>query len=167
MGRTQYILLICDDFSRFTSTYFMRQKSDTVALFEQFLADECVIGNPSAVEVVRSDEGGELKGGFEKLCRRHNIRQTFTAADSAKSNGVAGCHIAMVESAGRAAQVQSHFLVDTKFRLVAHCGLNAAIGRAMRSTVREVVLMGGINHRSKCVLLRDNRARSFSLSQGT
>ncbi|CAM9871733.1 unnamed protein product, partial [Ascophyllum nodosum] len=34
----RYMLLICGDFSRFTWPYFMRQKSDTVALFEQFLA---------------------------------------------------------------------------------------------------------------------------------
>ena len=77
------MLLICDDFSRFTWTYFMRQKSDTVALFEQFLADERVAENTSAVEVVRSDEGEECKEDFAKLCRRHNIRQEFTTADSA------------------------------------------------------------------------------------
>ena len=34
IGGRRYMLLICDDFSRFTWTYFMRQKSDTVALFE-------------------------------------------------------------------------------------------------------------------------------------
>ena len=116
----------------------MRQKSGTVALFEKFMADECVTGNPSAVEVVRLDEGGELKGGFEKFCRRHNIRQTFTIAGSSKSSGVAGCHIAMVESAGRAAQVQAKSLFrGYKFRLVAYCNLHATVGRAMRSTVRE------------------------------
>ena len=71
----RYMLLICDDFSRFTWTYFMRLKSDTVTLFEQFLADERVAGIPSAVEVVRLDEGGEFKEDFAKLYRRHNIRQ--------------------------------------------------------------------------------------------
>ena len=57
------MLIICDD-SRFTWTYVMRQKYDTVALFEQFLADERVTETPSAeppVEVVRSGEGGEFK----------------------------------------------------------------------------------------------------------
>ena len=42
----------------------MRQKSDTVALFEQFLVDKRVAGNSSAVKGVRSDEGQELKGDF-------------------------------------------------------------------------------------------------------
>ena len=89
----------------------MRQTSDTVALFGQFLADERVAGTPSAVEVVRSDEGGEFKGDFAKLCRRHSNRQEFTTAESAKLNGVAGRHIAMVESASSmAAQVQAKSL---------------------------------------------------------
>ena len=74
IGGKRYMLLICDDFSHLTWTYFMRQKSDVFTLFEQFLADERVAGIPSAVEVVRSDEGGKLIGDFAKLCRRHNIR---------------------------------------------------------------------------------------------
>ena len=104
------MLLICDDFSRFSWTYFMRQKSDVVALFQQFLADERVAETPSAVEAVRLDEGGEFKGGFAKLCRRQNIRHEFTTADSAKFNGVAERHIAMIESAGMAAEVQAKSL---------------------------------------------------------
>ena len=104
------MLLICDDFSRFTWTYFMRQKSDAFTLFEQFLADERVAGIPSPVEVIRFDEGGEFIVDFAKLCRRHNIRQEFPTADSAKFNGVAERHIAMIESAGMAAQVQAKSL---------------------------------------------------------
>ena len=110
IGGKRYMLLICDDFSRFTWTYFMRQKSDAVTLFEQFLADERVTVIPSAVEVVCSDEGGEFKGDFAKLCRRYNIRQKFTTADSAKFNGVTERHIAMIESAGVTAQVQATLL---------------------------------------------------------
>ena len=104
------MLLICDDFSRFTWAYFMRHKSDTVAHFDHFLAYKRVAGTPSAVEVLRSDEGGEFKEDFAKLCRRHNIRQEFTTADSAKFNGVAERHIAMIASAGMAAQVQAKSL---------------------------------------------------------
>ena len=84
----------------------MRQTSDTVTLFEQFLSDERVAGIPSAVEVVRSGEGEEFRGGFAKLCRRHNIRQEFTNADSTEFSGVAERHIAMIKPAGMAAQVQ-------------------------------------------------------------
>ena len=65
---------------------------------------------PSAVEVIHSDEAGEFKGDFAKLCRRRNIRQEFTTADSAKYNAVAERHIAMIKSAGMAAQVQAKSL---------------------------------------------------------
>ena len=91
--------------------------------------------------MVRLDEGSEFKGDFAKLCRRYNIRQEFTTVDSAKFNWVAERHIAMVESADMAAQKQSTFFVDSKFRLVADCDLHATIGRAMRSTVQQPVPM--------------------------
>ena len=66
-----------------------------------------MVGTPSAIEeVVSLDEGGEFKGDFAQLCRRLNICQEFTTVDSAKFNAVAERHIAMVESAGMAAQVQ-------------------------------------------------------------
>ena len=110
IGGKWYMLLICDDSSHFTWTYFMRQKSDVVTLFEQFLADEHVAGIPSAVEVRHSVKGGEFKEDFAKLCRRYNIRQEFTTADSAKFNGVAERHIAMVKSASMTAQVQAKSL---------------------------------------------------------
>ena len=84
----------------------MRQTSLTIALFEQCLTDERVAGTPSAVEVAPLDDGGEFKGDFEKLFRKNEIRQGFATADSAQFNGVAKRHIAMVESAGMAAQVQ-------------------------------------------------------------
>ena len=91
------MLLICNDFSRFTWTYFMRQKSDTVALFEQFWVDERVAGTPSAVEVVRSDGGGEIKGDFAKLYGRHNVRQEFTTAGIVQFSGVAERHTAVAD----------------------------------------------------------------------
>ena len=59
IGRKRYMLLICDDFSRFAWTYFMRQNSDTVALCEQFLADKRMAGTPSAIEVVRLDDNSK------------------------------------------------------------------------------------------------------------
>ena len=33
------MLLICDDYSRFTWVYFLRSKSETVVYFKQFLSD--------------------------------------------------------------------------------------------------------------------------------
>ena len=72
------MLLICNDFSRFTWTYFMRQKSDTVALFEQFWADERVAGTPSAVEkwYVR------MREGRSKEILQNSVRGTTSARSS-------------------------------------------------------------------------------------
>ena len=155
--------------SRVSSERTLCVKNRIQLLFlSSFLADEHAAGTPSAVEVVRSDEGEELKGNFAKLCRGHNIRQEFTTVGSVKFYGVSEHHMVMVESAGLAAQVQvSHFSVGSKIRLVADYGLNVTIGRATRSAVRQLVLMSGMKRRSKCVLVRYHRARSFSSSQGT
>ena len=60
IGGNRYMLLICDDFSRFTWTYFMRQKSDTVAILEQFLADARVAGNlreGNSKDILKNSEG--------------------------------------------------------------------------------------------------------------
>ena len=53
----------------------MRQKSDTVACFEQCLTVERLSGTPGAIEAVNFDEGGEFKRNFAKLCRKYSIGQ--------------------------------------------------------------------------------------------
>ena len=67
----------------------MCHKSDVAELFEQFLADTRADGAPSKVVIVRSDGGGEFRGGkFGGLCRSRGIKQEFTTADSPQLNGV-------------------------------------------------------------------------------
>ena len=62
---------------------------------------------PLEEEEIRIDAVDGFRGDFAKLRRSHSIRQEFTTSDSAKFNGVAERHVAMVESAGIAAQVQA------------------------------------------------------------
>ena len=77
-GGKKYMLLICDDYSRFTWVYFLRSKSEAVVYFKQFLSDVRATGTPSTVEIVRSDKGGEFsKGNFPKMCRDRNIRHNL------------------------------------------------------------------------------------------
>ena len=146
----------------------MRQNSDTVALFEQFLAEERMTETFSAVEVERLDEGEEFKGDFAKLCRRHNIHQEFTTPDSAKFNGVAERHIAMVESAGMAAQVQAKLLFrgfqipsDSRFWSARNCWACYALN--CTATSANV----GNTSPFEMRLVLYHRARSLSSSQGT
>jgi len=111
LGRKRYTLIVRDDFSRYTWVYFIRQKSDAAELFEQFLADSRADDVPSKVVIVRSDGGGEFRGGkFGDLCRTRGIKQEFTTADSPQFNGVAERALGLIETAAMAGRIQAREL---------------------------------------------------------
>ena len=49
LGGKEYILLVKDDYSRFSSMYFMRSKSEVSNYFKQYLAYHRFSGTPSPV----------------------------------------------------------------------------------------------------------------------
>ena len=65
IGGKEYMLLVKDDFSRFSAVYFMRSfmrsKNGVSKYFKQYLADHRFSGTPSPVETVRTDDGAESK----------------------------------------------------------------------------------------------------------
>ena len=80
------MVVVRDDFSRFTRVFFLRTKDETVTYFSKYLAEIA----PSKSKVVRSDGGGEFsKGSFGALCTTEKIKQGFTTADSPQYNRVA------------------------------------------------------------------------------
>ena len=90
LERKRYTLIVRDDFSRCTWVYFMRHKLDAAEMFEQFLVYTRADGVPSKVVIVRTDGGGEFRGGkFGGLCRSRDTKQKFTTTDSPQFNGVA------------------------------------------------------------------------------
>ena len=100
------MLLVKDDFSRFSAVYFMRSKSEVSKYFKQYLADHRFSGTPSPVETVPTDDAAEFKSGyFADLCRERGIRQEFTTANSPQFNGLTERGIAMIESTGKAALI--------------------------------------------------------------
>ena len=104
MGGKEYMMIVRDDYSRFTRVFFLRTKDETATYFSKYLAEIA----PRKGEVVRSDGGGEFsKGVFGALCTAEKIRQEFTAADSPQYNGVAERQIAIIEAAGLAARIQA------------------------------------------------------------
>ena len=106
LGRKRYTLIVREDFSRYTWVYFMRHKSDAAEMFEQFLADTRTDGVPSKVVIVRSDGGGEFRGGkFGELRRSRGIKQEFTTADSPQFNGVAEPALGLIETAATAGRI--------------------------------------------------------------
>ena len=112
-GGKEYIMMIVrDDFSRFTRVIFLRTKDETATYFSKYLAEIA----PRKVEVVRSDGGGEfLKGAFGALCTTEKTRQEFTTADSPQYNGVAERQIAIIEAGGLAARIQAAAKYPTSF----------------------------------------------------
>ena len=80
-------------------------------MFEQFLADTRADGAPSKVVIVRTDGGGEFRGGkFRDLCRSRGIKQEFTTADSPQFNGIAKRALGLIETAAMAGRIQAHEL---------------------------------------------------------
>ena len=72
MGGKEYMIIVRDDFSRFTGVFFLRTKDERATYFSKCLAEIA----PRKVEVVRSDGGGEFsKGAFGALCTTEKIRQ--------------------------------------------------------------------------------------------
>ena len=58
-GGKRYMMIIRDDFTRFTWLKFLRNKLDAADAFKEFLADTRTEGD---VEIVRSDGGGRVSG---------------------------------------------------------------------------------------------------------
>ena len=101
-------MLINDDFSRFGSTYFTKQKSNAGATFKRFLNDIRDSTKPSVVECVRSDGGGEFDvGAFRELCEERGIQREFTTPDTPQLNGVVERGLAIVEKAAQAACLEA------------------------------------------------------------
>ena len=69
LGGKHYAMIVRDDYSRESWLYFLRRKSDSDSAFNRFLANVRADGFPSAVHIVRSDNGGEFFGSkFRTVC---------------------------------------------------------------------------------------------------
>ncbi|GJR71520.1 retrovirus-related pol polyprotein from transposon TNT 1-94 [Tanacetum coccineum] len=84
----KYILVIVDDFSRFTWVYFIRSKDETPKIIKKFIA-QAQLNYEAKVYKVRTDNGIEfknatLKAHYEKL----GIMQQFSIARTPQQNGV-------------------------------------------------------------------------------
>ena len=94
-GGKRYMMIIRDDFTRFTWLKFLRNKLDAADAFKEFLADTRTEGD---VEIVRSDGGGEFRGRFSQVCVDNRIKQEFTTPDTPQYNGVAERGLALIET---------------------------------------------------------------------
>lgn len=89
IGKKSYCLVIVDDYSRFTWTFFLRTKDETSGLIKSFILR---IENQSnqKVKVIRSDNGTEFKNhDLNCFCEEKGIERQYSAPRTPQQNGVA------------------------------------------------------------------------------
>ncbi|CAN0497359.1 unnamed protein product, partial [Discosporangium mesarthrocarpum] len=90
LGGAHYLMIVRDDYSRFSWVYPLKKKSEASEAFICFLSEFHPTQITCAEMTVRSDDGGEFLGGiFGALCRDFRIRQEHTCADTPQLNCVA------------------------------------------------------------------------------
>nr|GEU34118.1 hypothetical protein [Tanacetum cinerariifolium] len=84
-----YCLVVTDDFSRFTWTFFLRTKDETSSILRNFITE---IENLKdlKVKIIRCDNRGEFKNKeINELCTKKGIRREFSNARTPQQNRVA------------------------------------------------------------------------------
>src|SRR5579862_2626667 len=104
LGGKRYIFVCVDDFSRFTWTYFLREKSETFDKFKMLcnkIQNE-MNTNIKSIKRIRSDHGREFENAtFETYCNGLGISHEFSAPRTPQQNGV-------VERKNRVLQAMAH-----------------------------------------------------------
>ena len=83
-----YALVIVDDFSRYTWTFFLASKNDAYKAFKK-LAKVLHNENENSIKQIRSDHGGEFQHAkFDRFCEKHGIIHSYSAPRTPQQNGV-------------------------------------------------------------------------------
>ncbi|GKC44415.1 putative ribonuclease H-like domain-containing protein [Tanacetum coccineum] len=84
-----YCLVVTDDFSRFTWTFFLKSKDETSSILRNFITEIENIKDLK-VKIIRCDNGGEFRNKeMDELCTRKGIKREFSNARTPQQNGVA------------------------------------------------------------------------------
>nr|GFA73528.1 hypothetical protein [Tanacetum cinerariifolium] len=84
-----YCLVVTDDFSRFTWTFFLRSNDETSDILKKFITE---IENLKdlKVKIIRCDNGGEFRNKeMNDLCSQKGIKREFSNARTPQQNRVA------------------------------------------------------------------------------
>ncbi|GJW99812.1 putative ribonuclease H-like domain-containing protein [Tanacetum coccineum] len=84
-----YCLIVTDDFSRFTWTFFLQSKDETSRILRNFITE---IENLKdlKLKIIRCDNGGEFRNReMDEFCSRKCIKREFSNARTPQQNGVA------------------------------------------------------------------------------
>jgi transposase InsO family protein len=88
MGGKWYVLVIVDDYSRYSWVFFLESKDE---VFEHFRSLALRLNNehPNYLKAIRSDNGTEFRNAsFDEFCLEHEIDQQFSAPRVPQQNGV-------------------------------------------------------------------------------
>jgi len=88
LGGNYYGLVIVDDYSQFTWTFFIVTKDETYHAFKRFVK---VIQNEKdcSISSIKSDHGGEFQNEkFVRFCSKLGIKHNFSAPRTPQYNGV-------------------------------------------------------------------------------
>jgi transposase InsO family protein len=79
IGGKWYVLVVVDDFSRFTWVNFIREKSDTFDVFEE-LCTQLQREKGCGIVRIRSDPGTEFENSrFDEYCTEEGIKHEFSS----------------------------------------------------------------------------------------
>ncbi|CAI7892882.1 unnamed protein product [Closterium sp. NIES-53] len=89
-GGALYSMTMVDDYTRFTWSFPLAQKSDAARVIIEEWLPMVERESGKRVKAIRSDRGGEFLGTeFRSWLKRHGIKQQLTTAYTPQSNGVA------------------------------------------------------------------------------
>jgi transposase InsO family protein len=84
----QYFMLLIDDYTRMTTIFFLKNKSEA---FEHFKIYKEMVETETDLKIkcLRSDNGGEFTSKkFMDFCGEHGIKRQFSATKTPHQNGV-------------------------------------------------------------------------------
>ncbi|CAI7924953.1 unnamed protein product [Closterium sp. NIES-53] len=128
-GHERYILLVVDDYSRYTTVFPLHGKGDvTEVLIDWIRAARLQLrenfGSDFPVLRLHSNRGGEFSSArLGAFCHAEGIRQTFTRPASPQQNGIAERRIGMVMDVARTSMIHAaapHFLWPFAVQYAAH-----------------------------------------------
>ncbi|KAK2410100.1 putative mitochondrial protein [Trifolium repens] len=107
LGGKRYILVVVDDFSRYTWVNFIREKSDAFDVFKelciQIQREKC-----SNVVRIRSDHGREFENSkFDDFCAAEGIKHEYSSPITPQQNGI-------VERKNRTIQESARVMLHAK-----------------------------------------------------
>ena len=89
LGGSRYFVTFIDDYSRYTSVYFMKNKSEVLEKFKEF-HNYVVNATGKPIKILRSDNGGEYSSNeFESFLKKNGIVHQLSVPYNPAQNGVA------------------------------------------------------------------------------